>query len=53
MKFEPGTCYLCNKKCDEESFCHYECAVSRADYLEKLAEKNRDRIGVPKKEWKK
>lgn len=26
--FERGHCFICNKDCDKEAYCHYECAVA-------------------------
>lgn len=30
-KFEEGKCFLCNKECEKEAYCHYDCALAYSD----------------------
>ena len=30
-EFHLGECYLCMKPCDNQSYCHNECAIAYSD----------------------
>lgn len=33
--FIKGTCFICKKPCDSDSYCHYECAYAIFDEKQK------------------
>ena len=44
-RMEPGKCFLCRKKCEDDAFCHKKCAEAYVDQKLKMLEDYKKEAG--------